>query len=383
MPSYSRTVKDELSRLFDDEESCLRAELAAMLKVGAIFSAGRMEFSTVNAAVARKLIKLLNKFFPAAKRDVATARHNSFANRIRYFIRIFLTGVTEKFFAEIDSMEIVPDDFTKVAYLRGAFLAGGTVNKPEKQYYLDISTLSESAALFVNQIWADLEFNPTFCVRKEFFVNYICEGDAVEEFLDLLGAAESVERFQIARNLKDVRVNVNRLVNCETSNLNRTVDAAQRQLADIRYLLENKIDVDENFKVAMDIRLKFPELTVGELAVKISTTRQTLNYRFKKIHELTVKLQENPNAENNLGKAVAAIKKQVADAQFLTKNKISVGQELRHIIRIRLKFPAYTVEQLAEKLSVTPEELKQQLDKIHKLALTVAKQLKKSLPTTH
>ena len=376
MPSYSRTVKDELARIFDDEENCLRAELTAMLKVGAIFSEGRMEFSTVNAAVARKLIKLLNKFYPAAKREIATFRHNGFINRTRYFVRIFLTGVTEKFFAEMDSLEIVPDDFTKVAYLRGAFLASGTVNKPEKQYYLDISATSESAANFLNQIMLELEFNPTFCVRKGFFVNYICEGDAIEEFLEIIGADESLERFQIARNLKDVRVNVNRLVNCETANLNKAVDTSQKQIADINFLLKNNVAVDDAFKTTMDIRLKFPELTIGELAVKISSTRQTLNYRFKKIHELAVKLQENPNAENNLGRTVAAIKKQVADAQFLTKNKISVGQELRHIIRIRLKFPQYTVEQLAEKLSVTVQDLNRHLKKIHNLAL----KLKKILP---
>jgi len=383
MPSYSRTVKDELSRLFDDEESCLRAELAAMLKVGAVFSAGRMEFSTVNAAVARKLIKLLNKFYPAAKRDVATVRNKGLAKSIRYFVRIFFTGVTEKFFAEMDSLEIVPNDFTKIAYLRGAFLASGTVNKPEKQYYLDISTLSESAALFVNQIMIDLDFNPTFYVRKEFFVNYICEGDAVEEFLEIIGAEESLERFQIARNLKDVRINVNRLVNCETSNLNRTVDAAQRQLADIRYLLEKKVDVDENFKAAMDIRLKFPELTVGELAAKISISRQNLNYRFKKIHEFTEELKENPNAENILSKPVVCIKKQIADAQFLLKNKIAVTRELRRAMHFRLKYPEYTISELAAKLSITQQALNTQLKNIHELALKVEKQLNKTLPTTN
>ena len=115
MPSYARTVKDELARIFEDE-NCLRAELAAMLKVGAIKIDGRLEFSTVSGAVARKFIKLLNKFYPAAQREVATVRSRGIAKRIRYFIRIFLTGGFEEFYKKTDSPEIVPDDFSKIAY---------------------------------------------------------------------------------------------------------------------------------------------------------------------------------------------------------------------------------------------------------------------------
>ena len=286
MPSYARTVKDELARIFDEEENCLRAELAAMLKVGTIFTEGRIEFSTVSGAVARKLIKLLNKFFPNAKREVATVRNKSTARSIRYFVRIFLAGDMEKFFNAAADWKILPDDFTKVAYLRGAFMAGGTVNKPEAQYYLEIASMSASAAIFVNQIWADLEFNPSMHVRKEFFVNYICEGDAVEEFLGMVGAEEAVERFQIARNLKEVRANVNRLVNVETANLNKAIESSRRQIADINILLQNNVQVSKDYKVAMDARLEFPEDTIHELAAKLFISRQGLCYRFKKIHEL-------------------------------------------------------------------------------------------------
>lgn len=286
MPSYARTVKDELARIFDEDEINLRAELAAMLKVGTIFFEGRLEFSTLSAAVARKLIKLLNKFYPEAKKEVATVRTRGLAKRIRYFIRVFLTSYTEKFFNKMDSPEIVPDDFAKVAYLRGAFMAGGTVNKPEAQYYLEIASISESAASFVRQIWQDLEFNPSRYVRQGFFVNYICEGDAVEEFLGMLGAEEAVERFEIARNLKEVRANVNRLVNVETANLNKAINASKQQIEDIKILLANKVKLNEDFKLTMETRLQFPECTVAELAEKLFVTRQALNYRFKKMHEL-------------------------------------------------------------------------------------------------
>ena len=286
MPSYAQTVKDELARIFDEDENCLRAELAAMLKVGTVLNEGRLEFSTLNAAVARKVIKLLNKFYPAAKREVATIRTKGIAKRLRYFVRIFLTGVVDEFFQKADSPEIVPDDFARVAYLRGAFMATGTINKPESSYYLEIISSSESAANFVRQILKDLDFRPSKSLRKNILGNYICEGDAIEDFLGMVGADETLERFQIVRNLKEVRANVNRLVNVETANLNKMIDAAQRQIADIKILLKHNVKLKEDFQQTLEMRLQFPEYSVGELAEKLFVTRQALNYRFKIMHKL-------------------------------------------------------------------------------------------------
>lgn len=286
MPSYAQTVKDELARIFDEDENCLRAELAAMLKVGTVLNEGRLEFSTLNAAVARKVIKLLNKFYPAAKREVATIRTKGIAKRLRYFVRIFLTGVVDEFFQKADSPEIVPDDFARVAYLRGAFMATGTINKPESSYYLEIIFSSESAANFVRQILKDLDFRPSKSLRKNILGLYICEGDAIEDFLGMVGADETLERFQIVRNLKEVRANVNRLVNVETANLNKMIDAAQRQIADIKILLKHNVKLKEDFQQTLEMRLQFPEYSVGELAEKLFVTRQALNYRFKIMHKL-------------------------------------------------------------------------------------------------
>lgn len=297
MASYSRSVKNELAHVFDEDDDCLRAELAAILKVGAIFNAGRLEFSTRDAAIARKVITLLKKFYPDAKKEVAAVRTKRFAWTMRYNVRIFLTGYTEEFFEKLASPEITPDDFTKVAYLRGAFLAGGTVNKPEKQYYLDISTLSESAAVFVHELLVQLDFYPKFYRRKEFFANYICEGDAITEFLGMVGAEESVEHFEVTRNLKEVRANVNRLVNCETANLNKMVETAQRQLADIRFIFENKIEVNEDLKIAIAARQTYPECSLAELSEKLFITRQGLCYRFKKIHEIVMQFKSEQQQE--------------------------------------------------------------------------------------
>lgn len=299
--SYARTVKEELARIFDDEEEYLRAELAALLKVGGNFIDGRIDFTSSNAAVARKVINLLKKLYPDAKREVAALRapgpYIKNVKTTRYVVRIFFKDSV----AELESPEILIDDFAKVSYLRGAFLAGGTVTKPEKRYYLEISTTSESAANFIRQIFHDLEFTPTLYRRREFFVNYICEGDAVEEFLGMVGAEESVEHFGVVRNLKEVRANVNRLVNVETSNLNRTIEASQRQIADIRFLLENRVKVKRELKEVMRLRLLYPECALSELAEKLFLTKQAVKYRLQKIHELAEKTARQIELKKKLG----------------------------------------------------------------------------------
>ncbi len=103
------------------------------------------------------------------------------------------------------------------------------------------------------------------------------------------GADSAVERFEIARNLKEVRMQVNRIVNLETAALNKSVDAAKRQLADIKILLDKKIPVNKRLREAMTLRLENPSCTMRELAEKISISKPGLLYRFKMIHRLANK----------------------------------------------------------------------------------------------
>ena len=302
MPSYARTLKEELARIFDDAEELLRAELSGLLSVGAVFNDGRLDFTTYNAPTARKVITLLKKVYPDVKREIAAVvsapiKNRRYVRRTRYTVRIFFSRHIE----DLNSPEIVADDFAKVSFLRGAFLAGGTVNKPEKKYQLEISSLSETSALFVKEVWEYFEFNPSFRKRQEFFSSYICEGDAVEEFIAMIGAEKAVERFQIARNFKEIRANVNRLVNMETFNLNRAIEAAKRQLEDIKILQENNVKLSKDLKLAVKARLTFPEYTVGELAEKLFITKQGLNYRFKRLHEIAEKTLRQINLKENLG----------------------------------------------------------------------------------
>ena len=291
--SYSQEVKNELARIFGADVDLLRAELAAMLAVSGSKIDGRMEFITSNAAVARKVVALIKKIFTDAKIEVAAVRRKVLQKTMKYAVRIFFTSQTENFlndlFSENYFEKIVNRPILGVAYLRGAFLANGSVNRPEKHYLLDISFLTKTAAEFTQKVFKIFGMYAGLYERRGFFVIYVKEGDSICDTLGIIGAEKAVERFEVARNLKEIRAMVNRIVNCETANLNRTIEAAQRQIADIRQIIAKKIKVADYLQQTMKFRLKYPDDSVAELAAKMGYTKPAVMHHFRLIHELALK----------------------------------------------------------------------------------------------
>lgn len=301
MASYAQDVKDELARVFDKDLDCRRAELIALLTVGAKKIDGRIEFSSTNAAAARKVIILTKKFFPNVKPEVAALRRKKLRKDLSYIVRIFLNDELQSFLAEADAPDFLKRTRYKVAYLRGAFLAMGTVNRPEGQYFLEMSSKNAATAEFIHTLLEKLEFRTGFYQRKKLFVVWIREADSICDFLGMIGANNAVERFEIARNVKEVRKQVTCIVNLETAALNKAVDAAQRQIADIKILLAKKVPLKKNFRETMEMRLANPSCTIGELAEKLCMSRDGLKYRLKKIHQLAKKFdsRQKNSAGNN------------------------------------------------------------------------------------
>ena len=288
--SFSHEVKNELARFFADDEKILQTELSAMFGVLALNVESRIDFFNTNAAVARKVVAITKKIFPNAKIEVAAVRSKNLCKTIKYVVRIFLTSQTENFFNELFSenyaKKIIEYPNLGVAYLRGAFLASGSVNRPEKHYNLEIICATKISAEFVQKIFKVFDMNANLYERKGFFVVYIKEGDSICDFLGIIGAEKAVNRFEVAQNIKEVRAMVNRIVNCETANLNKTIDAAQRQIADIRKIIAKKIKVDEHIAQTMKFRLKYPDDSAAELAKKMFLSKPGIMYRFRVIHKL-------------------------------------------------------------------------------------------------
>lgn len=292
MLSYAQEVKNELAHRFDTERGCQLAEFVALLKVGAKKIDDRLEFITSNAAVARRVVTFGKKFFPNVKPEIAAVRKKRLRKNLIYVVRFIIIGEVQKFFDALDMNELLKRTRFKVAYLRGAFLAGGSVNRPESIYFLQIVTRKELEAAFIQRQLEKLEFRAGLCQRKKFFMVWMREGDTICDFLGMIGAQAAIERFEVARNVKEVRCQVNRIVNIETAAMNKSIEAAQRQLADIKILLDKKAPVNRKLREAMEVRLKNPSDTIGELAEKIGMSHPGLCYRLRMIHRLAMSISK-------------------------------------------------------------------------------------------
>lgn len=292
-PSYTYETKNELAHILIDNEKLLRTELAAMLGTGMGIVEGRADLINSNAAVMRKVITLTKKIFTDAKIDVAAVRRKFLKKTMKYAVRIFLTGQTADFFNELYAEEFIERPNLGVAYLRGAFLAGGSVNRPEKSNHLEIAFAREIAAEFTQKIFRVFDINVGYYERKGFFIIYLKEGDAICDFLGIIGAEKAVERFEVARNVKEVRAMVNRIVNCETANVNKAVAAAQRQIDDINLILSHKIQIDDELLDTMYARLEYPEDTSEELAAKLYLSKQGFLYRMKIVKDLAALIRRD------------------------------------------------------------------------------------------
>ena len=307
MPSFATEVKNELSRLTGGKSCCRKAELSALFRMGATVSLAPghrfgIMFTSENAAVARKTITLLRGMEKNLRTEVVAVRAKRLWKRNSYRVRVAPTPEVESLLVELGLMNdgkltVVPEKSTvrhsccRAAYLRGAFLGGGSVNRPESSYHLELVSESYGMSDFLYGMMRKLGFPVGITDRKEEYVVYLKEGDAVVDFLGMIQADKAVEHFEVARNIKEVRAQVNRLVNCETANLQKSVDAAVRQIQDLNVLKDRGVfqKLPEQLKETGEARLANPEASLAELAEMLCVSKSGLNHRMRKLHMLAEK----------------------------------------------------------------------------------------------
>ncbi len=302
MPSFSGDVKNELARLPLSKECCERAELAGLLRMGASLTLGAkralgISFVTEHAAVARRTLVLL-KQAGAVRTEVMVRRSRRLSKSNTYAIRV-MPG--ENVGALLAGMGLSPGAIStdgksalfrrkccRVSYLRGAFLAGGSVNRPDASCHLEYVTTNYQFAELLQTLLRRLGFSAGLAGRKEDYVVYLKEGDAILGFLAMVGAEEAATAFEVARNIKEVRNQVNRLVNCETANLNKTATAAARQVAAIRSFAAagGLAGLSPGLRAAAEARLAYPEASLAELGAELGVGRSGVNHRLRRLMEL-------------------------------------------------------------------------------------------------
>ena len=294
--SFSSEAKEELCGRVLEKACCARAEAYGALLFCNTFTPREVRIITESASFAQRLPALLERAFGLAFDRLPCPEEQKF---------IFQLTETDKIASIIDAFGfdsrqspvlhinfgLLEEECCRAAFLRGAFLAGGSVTEPSKRYHLELVTSHAQASREMLALLTDMGRQPGQTTRNGSQVTYFKSGEQIAELLSFIGAPNSAEELTNARAEKELRNGVNRQVNCEAANLDKAVNAAQEQLEAIRRLYE--LDRVEGLSAALKetivLRETYPELTLSQLAEEFEPpiTKSCLNHRLRKLVELS------------------------------------------------------------------------------------------------
>ena len=186
--------------------------------------------------------------------------------------------------------EIPGNEEEKKAIIRGTFMGAGSINNPQREYHLEMEVTNKQNMDAVLKLLLEFGIKAKYMETKNKYYIYLKEGEEISKFLALIGAVKAVMKFEDIRIQKEMRGKVNRLVNCETANLNKTINASIEQIAAIRKLQEDGEfkKLDDNLKEIALLRLENPNMSLVELGkkLKVPLGKSGVNYRLKKIMEI-------------------------------------------------------------------------------------------------
>lgn len=307
--SFASETKKELTNL-EIKPCCTQAELSALIRMNGSMSFSNrkliVDIQTENAAIARRIYTLIKKSYDVPvellvrkkmrlkKNNVYIVRLSQRAKEILEDMKILGEGFT--FIHDIAS-DLVKKKCCKRSYLRGAFLAGGSVNNPEtSSYHLEIASLYKEHNDSLCELMNKFGLNSKTLERKKGYITYLKEAEKITEYLNIIGAVNALLRFEDVRIVRDMRNSVNRLVNCETANLNKTIGASIRQVENIRYINDTVglHILPEKLREIAELRLHFTDVTLKELGEMVSggiISKSGINHRLRKIDEIAEKLR--------------------------------------------------------------------------------------------
>ena len=322
--SFSSQIKEELSRQVAPARHCQIAEIAAILSLcGRIQISGddhySIKFHTENVTVARKCFTLLKKTFNIST-DISIRRNAHLGKNRVYSVCVKqhedALRVLKATKLLDDSGEIgenlsvvgnvvVQNSCCRRAFLRGAFLASGSISDPEKFYHFEIVCATEPKAKQIQSIMATFNVDAKIVLRKKYFVVYIKEGNQIVDMLNVMEAPLSLMELENIRIIKEMRGNVNRQVNCETANINKTVSAAVKQINDIVYIRDTVgfESLPAGLGEIARARVEKPEATLKELGEDLEPPvgKSGVNHRLRKLCEIAEQLREQGAGSNEEG----------------------------------------------------------------------------------
>lgn len=294
--SFSTEVKNELCRVSMQRACCTRAEAYGALLHATVFSHREIRLSTENSVIARRLQALLQRaFFVVSEPQQQGRKYQIVLEQPAQIGRIFdVLGYDRKSHITYHlNRNELEEECCLASFLRGAFLMAGTVAGPDKKSHLELKSGHQSLAGEETSLLLDLGLSPKQAQRGGNSLLYFKDSTSVEDFLTRIGAPHAAMALMEAKVEKNLRNTINRQVNCETANLVKTADAAARQIAAIRAVLDTRGEeaFPENLRETVRLRLAHPTDTLAELAQRFEPpiSKPGLSHRLKKITEFASK----------------------------------------------------------------------------------------------
>ena len=307
--SFASETKKELTTL-ELKPCCSKVELSALIRMnGSLSFSNRklvIDVQTENAAIARRIYTLLKRNYEVnvellvrkkmklKKNNIYIVRFADKAQEVLMDLQILGEGFTIN---HSISQKLVAKKCCKRSYLRGAFLAGGSVNNPEtSSYHLEIFSLYKEHNDALCELMNGFELRAKTLERKKGFITYLKEADKISDFLNIVGAHTAIFRFEDVRIVRDMRNSVNRLVNCETANLNKTIGASMRQVENIQYI-DKTVGLGilpDKLREIAELRVAYQDVTLKELGEMVSggkVSKSGINHRLRKIDEIANRLR--------------------------------------------------------------------------------------------
>lgn len=311
--SFSGKVKEELAKNISEPRHCRIAEISAFLGMcGKIHIDTREQYSicihTENISVARKYFTLLEKTFNIVT-DVRVSFHAARKN-ISYTVivrrhedALRILQATRLLDDAQVSDTVVQQSCCKRAWLRGVFLASGSMSNPEKAYHLEIVCTAKELAKKTKRLIDSFGLEAKIIIRKKTYVVYLKEGAQIVDLLNVMEAPISLMEFENVRILKEISNSVNRQVNCETANINKTVSAAVKQIEDITYIREHigLQKLPDNLREIAALRLEYPQASLKELGELLEEPvgKSGVNHRLRKLSNIAEDLREKQEDQRN------------------------------------------------------------------------------------
>ena len=294
--SFCSKAKAELCKIPISKTCCAVAESYGVLLFCNTFSPTSIRIVTESRDFAQRLPKLFQKAFSLKFDQTPETEQGKqiFSmddpRKLHLIYDVFGLEAATTVALQVN-LGILEEDCCRVAFLRGAFMAGGSVTDPEKRYHLELATSHLRVSREVKHLMEEVGFAPKCVTRAGSHVLYFKQSDQIEDFLTTLGAPVCAMGIMEAKVEKDLRNGVNRRVNCETANLGKAVDAAQEQLAAIRRLKERGLyeELPQKLKETAQLRQDHPEATLLELSQMQDppVSKSAINHRMRKLMELS------------------------------------------------------------------------------------------------